>query len=362
MRILYDGYIFGQRAGGISRYCGRLIEQLPAECEVVLTLKHRFSLNLPRRPGLKQWYYPAHKLRPWRLAKWSEHYVFELGSRVSKPDVFHPTYYHLLRGSVGDLRCPVVVTVHDMIHELLSTPGAARESSDAVAKAACLKMASFVICVSENTKVDLLRFYDLSEEKVAVIPLASSLQAPADTPPWPRERPYFLYVGRREGYKNFAVLQDAFLRISLGNPEARLIIVGPPLADAEKAALSGPLASGTVECHSGISDSTLARLYAECAAFVYPSHYEGFGIPLLEAMTCGAPILAARAGSIPEVAGNAALYFDPASSDELARALERLLGSGSARADLIANGRTRATMFSWEKTAQETYKVYQRLV
>ena len=142
------------------------------------------------------------------------------------------------------------------------------------------------------------------------------------------ERPYFLYVGLRYRYKNFGGLLASFARARSSLGGAALCVVGAPFSDGENKLIAELGLADAVEHYGHVSDAHLAKLYRCCVAFVYPSLYEGFGIPPLEAMSCGAPVVASNRSSLPEVVGDAGLLFDPARPDELTNILRR----GGARA------------------------------
>jgi glycosyltransferase involved in cell wall biosynthesis len=169
-----------------------------------------------------------------------------------------------------------------------------------------------------------------------------------------RERPYILYVGRRRFYKNFAVLAAAFTRSADLRAQYDLICVGGEVDVAEQLA---DVRYERVEA----SDAELAGLYAGAVAFVYSSRYEGFGLPLIEAMSCGCPVITTRGGSLEEIAGDAAEYFEPDSSDELIEAIQRVTRDRLLRARLIAAGRHRAAGFTWDRCVEATLSVYRQV-
>src|SRR5205085_2468268 len=171
-------------------------------------------------------------------------------------------------------------------------------------------------------------------------------------------RAYSLHVGARAGYKNFAGLLSAFARAGASLAGASLCVVGPPFAPGEQRRIAELGLAGRVEHYGQVDDNHLAKLYRCSVALVYPSLYEGFGIPPVEAMSCGTAVVAANRSSIPEVVGDAALLFDPDSADELTEALILLARDPSARESLAARGRERARLFSWEDTASRTLAVY----
>lgn len=358
MRVLYDGYIYAEQpAGGINRYFANLIGGLPRDFRPSLTTCQNRSVNYPAHPNLK--IFNFRRFRPQRVSYRLEKYYFRHVSAARHFEIVHPTYYSLLtRQEVGTLRPPVVLTVWDMIHEhfpeQLDPHGRCAEE-----KRRAITAAAAVICISENTKNDLLERYPLDERRVTVTHLASEIDVSLSYGPEPvPSRPYYLYVGSRTGYKNFDGLLSAFAKVAPAQPDFVLCVVGPAFGDAERRRIADLGLAGRVVHYGHVSDGHLAKLYRCAVAFVYPSLYEGFGIPPVEAMSCETAVVASNRSSIPEVVGEAGLLFDPESPDELADALAHLSNSPAERDRLIAKGRERARSFSWEKTVAETLEVY----
>lgn len=359
MHILYDGKIYlMQSAGGVNRYFANLIRRLPPDFRPVLTTCETRAVNYPAHPNLEVRRF--RQFRPLGLSYRLEKIYFDRASASRRFDLAHPTYYTLLtRREVSEYRCPVVVTVWDMIHELfpadLDPLGRSAEE-----KRRAVLAAQAVICISENTKKDLLeRYPSLPEGRVRVTHLASEIDASlSHGPEGVPARPYFLYVGLRYRYKNFTALLTSFAKLRPSRPHAALCVVGAPF-DAEECKLIAGLGLGdAVEHYGQVSDAHLAKLYRRSVAFVYPSLYEGFGIPPLEAMSCGTPVVAAERSSVPEVVGDAGLLFDPDSPDDLTDILRLLLDDEAERERLIARGRERARAFSWDKTVGQTLEIY----
>ncbi|MDJ1175409.1 glycosyltransferase family 4 protein [Roseofilum capinflatum] len=358
MKILYDGQVYRmQTAGGISRYFNNLITRLPEDFSPTMTSCVSKKKNLPVHPNLKNWYYQI--FRPGRLSYWIEKHYFRVINQLEKFDIAHPTYYSLLtRKEIKDYEYPVVVTVWDMIHEIFfeqmdSSGQYAQEKQKAV------KAADAIICISENTKNDLLNRYSTDESKVTVTYLASQIDASLafGSEPVP-EKPYYLYVGSRACYKNFDGLLSAFAKAVSVKPEIVLCVVGLPFDKTEEKKIAELNLSHRIYHYGQVSDYHLAKLYRCSIAFVYPSLYEGFGIPPLEAMSCGTPVIACNCSSIPEVVGDAGLLFNPKEIGELADMLIMLLESPGERDRLIEKGHQRTKIFSWDKTTAQTIDVY----
>jgi glycosyltransferase involved in cell wall biosynthesis len=354
MNILYDGFVYNSslKGGGISRYFNNIIRMLPQEV----------TPHLPRHPNLKPLTYQP--FRPVRLSQWFQQRRFQAKIAQSHPTLVHPTYYSTL--SYTDLKTcpyPVVLTIWDMIHERFIQHKAS-DRSQIQEKHQAIQAAQRILCISENTKRDLLELYPIPEERICVTYLASEIDHRHSHGPEPvPERPYFLHVGARyRSYKNFDTLLQALVPVVAKYPDVLLVLVGPPLDDSEKSQIAGLKLTDHITHYGYAPDAHLAKLYRCSLALVYPSLYEGFGIPPLEAMACGTVVVASNCSSIPEVVGKAGLLFDPTSPDELTTQLCHLVAHPAQREAWIAQGHEQASLFSWEKTTAKTLAVYRAVV
>lgn len=235
-------------------------------------------------------------------------------------------------------------------------------------KQRAVKAADTIICISENTRKDLLTHYDtVPPEKVSVTHLgfdALGALLPDEPAASFRTRalgadiPYILFVGHRAGYKNFAGLLQAYSNSAwLHQNFALLCFGGGAFTPAEQALVASSPAPERVRQMGG-SDAVLASCYRHAALFVYPSLYEGFGIPPLEAMSMDCPVACSNTSSIPEVVGDAAAYFDPSSLESMRTVLEDVLGTSTVTADLVQRGQARRTQYSWRRCAEQTVDIY----
>lgn len=277
-----------------------------------------------------------------------------------RADLLHLTYYCSRPPSAPGR---LVVTVHDMIHELFpnSFPP---DDPTREHKRRCVEAADRVVCVSHSTARDLTRLLGVSPEKISVTHLGFSTafaSTAVQNMPVSREaeRPYLLYVGHRGGYKNFNRLLEAYAASPKLRRDFDLIVFGGgPFTQSELSSIDAlGLGEGAVRRLSG-GDVALACAYAGAHVFVYPSEYEGFGIPPLEAMSCGCAVACSNVSSVPEVVGNAGEYFDPTSVEEIRAAIERIVDDDRHRGALIAAGHERLRKFSWDRCAAETREVY----
>ncbi len=285
--------------------------------------------------------------------------------RQAHATLYHSAYY-LMPYRPG---IPTVLTCYDLIP--LVYPAYYTPAQRLIFRAAhhlALNTARVVLAISEATKTDLVRFFHVAPSKVIVTPLAADPHFQPATPDaiasarqkFGLPENYILYFGSNKPHKNLARLVEAYGKTQIPNPKSQMIIAGhwdarypeaKQLAEArgwaDKVKFIGPVA-----------EADLPALYSGAALFVFPSQYEGFGLPVLEAMACGAPVACSNASSLPEVAGEAALTFDPLSTEAMGEALRRALADVELRADLRQRGLRQAAHFTWEQTAQATLAVY----
>ena len=227
-------------------------------------------------------------------------------------------------------------------------------------KRMAIAAAQHIICISQSTKKDLINFYSVPEEKISVTHLASSIDRGLShgTEKVP-SLPYYLHVGSRNAcYKNFDTLLLAFAKAVSVQPEVMLCVVGSPFNKAEIRLINELNLSDHIQHFGYASDTYLAKLYRYSIALIYPSLYEGFGIPPLEAMSCGTAVVASNSSSIPEVVGDAGILFEPNATSDLADILIYLINNDTERKRFIEKGYKRSKSFSWNKTVNQTINVY----
>lgn len=364
MKITFDHEIFSiQRYGGASRYFYELIVHLlkypDADVSAFMGFftneygleKYKNEFNLFR--GLKHKEIPKTKLLFIKL----NNMMFPSFLKRSKPDIYHQTYYGDIVKKVNAKR---IVTVLDMTHELFPDEFNQFDKTREDKKVA-VQRADGIICISESTKNDLIRIFNVDPNIVKVVYLANSL----DTNIKGKriiEDDYIMFVGGRRGYKNFENLLKAYASSAEINQKLKLVCVGGggfrpyELKMIEEAKLNDK-----VMYLSG-GDEMLAGLYKYAFALVYPSKYEGFGIPPLEAMNFDCPVITTNISSIPEVTGDAALYIDPNSPGDIKDKILLLLHDGRLRSELVEKGRVQKEKFSWEKCAAETFSFYKEIL
>lgn len=354
---------------GIGTYVRNLLKQLarlPGSDEFVLLCR---DADVEPLASLGARFTPiAERSKPYSVR---EQLSLPAALSRAKVDAFHAPHYVLpmLR------RCPTVVTIHDCIH-LMFPQYLPNRLAHAYAKAFLWNAAhrsDRIITVSEASKRDILHFFDIPPDKISVIPNAIDdrfLQVPSDDDiTLVRERfqiegDFLLYVGNIKPHKNVERLIDAFERLRReGFHDLSLIVIGDEISKyaALRHAVHRHKLHKAVRFLGYVPDQTLAVLYRLAAVFVFPSLYEGFGLPPLEAMAMGTPVVTSNVSSLPEVVGEAAVLIDPYKADAIAEGVARVLSDAGLRARLRAEGPVRARTFSWERSVAQTLEIYRQV-
>jgi len=361
MKVNFDSQIFTlQEYGGISRYICSLASHL-ADIEGInanivapvyinayldkLPKQQVFGIKIPRIPK-------AGKL---------VHLFSLLLARFTivrqAPQIIHETYFS--PKWLAPKAIPTVLTVYDMIDELFASKVLNKHLDW---KRIASQKADHIICISECTRKDLINLYDLPEDKVSVVYLGFDALIPSLTK-IEKTKPYLFYVGHRGGYKNFEGFLRAYAHSSWLSTNFDVLCFGGGAFSSAENKLFKELNLSDEQLHQVTgNDGELASYYRDAALFIYPSLYEGFGIPPLEAMSLGCAVACSHTSSIPEVVADAAEYFDPNDTESIRVAMELVLSSTERQTDLINKGYQRCTQFTWERCAQETLAIYKDLL
>ncbi|GAB3944224.1 glycosyltransferase family 1 protein [Spirosoma harenae] len=365
MNLFFDHQTFiEQPYGGISRYIVELANGINATPphHARLSLLYAENVYLPQASSALTSLL-GRRFRGKRQALTKLNNVYNQMQLLRQPfDVFHATYYDpYFLPYIG--KKPFVVTFHDMIHEryIQDYPTLSADRRIIQNKKRLAEQATKLIAVSESTKRDLVELLNIDPDKIQVIYHGSSL-APSLKQPNKTDLPYLIYVGSRQAYKNFQSLVEAIAPL-LKKEDCFLVCAGGgPFTTEEQELLQTLQITKQVLWKPIYSDDTLRELYQGAQAFIYPSRYEGFGIPILEAFACDCPCIVSNTSSLPEVAGDAALYIDPALPDSIYHAVDKLLKDSDLRKTLIQKGRQRLSQFSWKRAVAETISLYQTIV
>lgn len=354
MKIFYDYQIlFSQRRGGISRYFFELYSRISEKySDACISISAPFSKN--------EYFSDTIPIRENSTIKAGT--FNELANAINllfhKYDIIHPTDYcpnYLFRFPFLKKKSKLIITVHDMTHEILI-----KDEVDFInKKKKMIKMADGIITVSENTKKDLLRIYPFAKEKpIKVIYHGNSLNKADNIVPVEIPDRYILYVGHRLGYKNFNCFVDA---LSMMIEKIAVICVGGGDFTPQEQELFNKKEIRKYMLQKSLTDGELLYVYRNAELLVFPSLYEGFGMPILEAFGSECPIILSDRSCFEEIAGNAALYFNGEDPNELLQKIETLLNDKALREKLVNLGKKRVKDFSWEKATLETYHFYQQI-
>lgn len=362
IKVVYDYQAFWwQRYGGISRYFYEIATRLFNDASLDVRILAGLYVNEYLKhidSGLVAGMHVPKVRRMGTLLKIADKVFSRSWLKSHPPQIVHETFYS--KDSVVPKGVTTVLTVYDLIDEKFRP-----NNSIVEVKAAAIERADHLICISENTRADLLERFDIAPEKTSVIYLASSLDQVDGFSNFTVKAnfPYILFVGERGGYKNFERLLRAYANSRNLVKDLKLICFGGNPLNTEEVdlAISLGIPEGNLVRVSG-DDSVLVSYYQQASVLAYPSLYEGFGFPPLEALSLGCPVACSNTSSMPEVSGNAAEYFDPYEVDSITGVLEKIVYSQQRKDELISLGHERCKLFSWDKIAEKTSQLYQRLV
>ncbi|MEI7437332.1 MAG: glycosyltransferase family 1 protein [bacterium] len=364
MRVLYDYQAFGaQRAGGVSRYFVELLREWRRSGTVNPELIVPLSVNCHLADARTELGAIGHGLqlpsawRPGPALALVNRVLFAAATLGRGWDLYHPTYYNDLWPAPRARRR--VVTVFDMTHERFPHLFAAHDPT-ATRKRLAIQAAHGIICISETTRRDLVEITGVAAENTTVIPLATHI-GEVRAAPFSHPRPFWLFVGARGGYKKFSVLIEALAGMPALNETDVICFGGGRFTEVEHRLLAAHALTARVRWVAG-DDALLRGAYDHALALVYPSCYEGFGLPPLEAMTLGCPVVATNSSSLPEVVGKGGILIPPDQLPALSDALVSLAQNSALRSALVTAGLKQATRFSWKNCAAQTAAYYRRVL
>jgi glycosyltransferase involved in cell wall biosynthesis len=361
MKVLFDHQAFSnQKYGGISRYFANLHQGLNALPGVSSKLGLAFTRNayinqhnLPVGGVFNNWV--DKKSRREKYNKWYCRHLLKQGDF----DVFHPTYYSPY--FLEYLNKPFVLTVHDMIHELYPDYFAGIDEKTKGYKEQVITRADHIIAISDCTKNDIQRFYNIPDNKITVIHHGYHMETAAVTSTVSKpDGKYLLFVGDRFAYKNFERFIKAVAPLLVKNSLKLICTGGGAFTDAEWELITLHHITNNIQQVS-VADDELRNLYTHAEAFIYPSFYEGFGLPVLEAFYNKCPVIMSNTSSLPEVGGDAAEYFDPMDEESITTAIQNVIHNNNRQNELRAMGTQRLQLFNFETCLEKTVKVYELL-
>jgi len=369
LRIAIDAHSVGTGLGGNESYATNLIEALAA-----IDQENRYTLYVTKRAAVERF---SNRWPNFSVRSTLPHTPFiripltlSAELRRNPVDVLHVQFT-----APPFSPCPVVVSIHDLSFEHLPqtfTWRSRKQLRITVRRSA--REAAQVIALSEYARKDIIDTYQVNPAKISAIPLAAAahfrpikddreLQRVRQT--YGIDGDYILAVGAIQPRKNLGRLVAAYARLRGAKPEVKLpklVLAGKCawLYDETLRAIKELELSASVIVTGYVTESDLPALYSGALCFVYPSYFEGFGLPPLEAMQCGVPVIVGDKTSLPEVVGNAGMLVDPFDVDALAAAIEKVLSDSDLRAQLSVQGLARAKLFNWQETARQTLAVYRK--
>ena len=369
MRIAIDAHSVGTELGGNESYATNLIEAL-AEIDLV----NHYTLYVTRREALERFTdrWPNFSVRATLPHTPLIRIPLTLSAELRKNpvDVLHVQFTAPLVPP-----CPVVASIHDLAFEHLPRTFKRRSSMQLrLTVRHTAKRAAHIITLSEYSRRDIMETYGIAPDRITVTPAA----APDSFAPvtdekelslvrelYGIEEDYILSVGSIQPRKNLSRLIAAYSSLRRAQPGVKLpqlVLAGKYawLYDETLRTISELELSNSVRLTGYVPEAHLPALYSGALCFVYPSYFEGFGLPPLEAMKCGVPVIVGNRTSLPEVVGDAALLVDPFNVSEIASAMQRVIGDAGLRSQLIAKGLEQAKLFDWRDTARKTLAVYEQ--
>lgn len=369
MKIVVDSQIFNtQKNGGISRYYTEIFSCLSGKKTLKIVVPIYSTTNIyfnqsvlftPKKKIHLLWIKVLYKLKILNKAKKKSRCEFLLKELIAKQnyDLFIPTYYDTyFLDLIGSK--PFVLTVYDMIYELF--PEYFEDCKNVVPnKLFLMEKATRIIAVSENTKKDIITIYPhIDASKIDVIYHGSSIKINELEVSLPEN--YVLFVGTRALYKNFIFLVNSIAELLKNDPNLYLICAGGGSFEINENKIICELGLEKQIIQKYFEEEELGVFYSKAKCFVFPSLYEGFGIPILEAMTCSCPVVLANNSSFPEVAGTAGVYYELNNGEDLKNRIKDLIQIESLRQEFSSKGLEQVKKFNWNKAAEECLSVYNK--
>jgi len=367
MKILYDHQCFAQQQyGGVSRYHYQLIKELVklqnVEVELSLTYSNNFYINTDESFRIKGFFPKNNFYFKRTILDYINRISTNRSLRSGDYDIFHPTYFNPYFLSQLNSK-PFIITLYDTIHEkypeIINSIDKTLEN-----KKTLLPKAGLILAISNSTKNDLIKIYNIPPEKIEVVYIAASVHKSISLSKEKLSLPekYILFVGNRDFYKNFNNFVQAVAPLLNEQKDLFLIAAGGGGFNKDETKSFQSMQIENKILYRNADDASLATLYSNSLAFIFPTLYEGFGIPALEAMNCDCPVIMSNTSSLPEVGGDAAVYFDPNNIDDMRLKIEKVVFNKDLRNELILKASIQRQKFSFEKTAKQTLEVYQQFL
>ncbi len=363
MKILFDYSIFfHQKYGGISRYFLNLQEQFlkkNIDIRIFAPIHQNIFLKNNRNNNLFNIYLKNYPLLTRKIFKTFNHFSSKIYYNIYRPEIIHKTFYEK---NINKNKCKRVITVYDLIHEIYYKDY--NKPNNFKPKKKAFDYIDKIICISNNTKKDLLNFYDVDEKKVEVIHLGvQKFHDYEKKNIIEYKKPFLLYVGDRLRYKNFFNFIKAYSTSTKLQKDFDIVCSGGgDITNLEKNLILNLNVDIKKIKQIEANDDQLSYLYKNASAFIYPSKYEGFGLPTLEDMSLGCPVISSKHSAIIETVGDAAKTFNSEDYEDIKFCIEKVVYSKQEIESLRLKGFKRVKMFSWEDCAEKTLNVYKKII
>ncbi|RAX52436.1 hypothetical protein CCY99_07240 [Helicobacter sp. 16-1353] len=358
-RVLYSHDIFStQFVGGISRYIFELYSQ---NANATIPTLYTENLYLAKNKPTKNFKGKTRLI--WNLNELRE----QIALRSKEIDIYHISYYKNLKMWQTPHKIPLVVTVYDMIHEIYANSYFKSDKKTSALKLKNCQQADGIIAISNQTKNDLINLFHIPSQKIQVIYLGHSLSSfskvdsPKATAIVNLDSPYILFVGSRSGYKNFENFINAISLIHKDYPHIKALCVGSPFNKIELERFNS-LDLSDVFISIQAKENELYSIYENALCFVFPSLYEGFGIPIIESFYAKCPTLLSDIAVFREIAQDSALYFNPHEPESIAESIIQAIKNKNLMKEKINLSTKRLELFSWENTYKQTLDFYNKLI
>lgn len=362
LRIFIDHQIFTmQNFGGISRVFTELYKEFEKNPDVEPLLPILLSDNEYLVEIKKVWsIFPKNKSFLKKLFYYAVNRIYSTFVLIKGDfDIFQPTYYDpyflpFLR------KKPFFLVLHDMTHEIFPDT-VSKKDMTIQWKRILVNKAERVITISENTKKDILKYYDIDKEKIDIVSWGTSIKVPKGKLDIELPKKYILFIGNRKTYKNFEFFVKSISPLLKGKESPFLVCAGSSGFNEYELSIFKELGIDEKVKHLKFKDDEQwGYIFNNATCFVFPSLYEGFGIPVLEAFACGCPTVLSNSSSLPEVGGDAAVYFDPEDSDSIYSAVKKVIEDSKLREDMIRKGKERFKLYSWKIASDNFIYIYRK--
>ncbi len=364
MKILFDYRGFSlQKFGGITRYFVELNKELNKKnvnSKIIAPIHKNIHLKNCKFNSKMNFYLDKYPKYTNQIINNFNFYLTNFIIRSSKPEIVHQTYYSNKCLNINKKKTKLILTVYDLIHEIFHNDFGFNKNHRP--KLFSLQNSDHIICISYKTKIDLMQIYKIPDEKISVIHLAHTKFDDFNEEKIINE-PYLLFVGSRKRYKNFFMFIKGFSLSNSLKKDFKIVCFGGGKFDNKELQIIDEIGlnlKNIIQIEG--DDQMLSNLYKNAESFVFPSLYEGFGLPAIEAMSYGCPVLLSSIDVFREIADDSASFFDPKSPDSIKEKIENLVYSKENKEKFINKAYRQIKKFTWENCANNTLDIYKKII